>query len=276
MTADRVLEEFEEAAREIRGVVDSQPADAEGRNPSGETQKAADVHADDLLLDRLGSLDSVGEYASEERETAVDTGDGDLAVTLDPLDGSSNLDTNNIVGSILGVYSEPLPASGEQLEAAAYVVYGPRTTVVKTEGDRVTEKTLETGGSRDVKLPEPYVYGFGGRRPDWTEEFREFAGDVEEELKLRYGGAMVGDVNQVLHKGGVFSYPALESRPDGKLRLQFEGMPMAYVLKQAGGASTDGGRSLLDVEVDELHQRTPVYLGNQELVEKAESTVERR
>ncbi len=273
MTVDEVLTEFEEAAKEIRDVVDSQPTEVDGHNPSGETQKAADVKADELLLDRLGELGKVGEYASEEREEAVDTGEGELSVTLDPLDGSSNLDTNNVVGSILGVYNEALPAGGDSLEAAAYVVYGPRTTLMKAQGEPVTEKSLETGETRQVELPEPYVYGFGGRRPNWTEGFQKFADEVENQLKLRYGGAMVGDVNQVVHKGGVFSYPALQDRPDGKLRLQFEGVPMAYLVESAGGASTDGERTLLDVEITELHQRTPVYLGNEELIELAESSV---
>lgn len=270
---DAVMEEFRDAAGEIRGVVDSTPTELDGSNPSGETRKAADVQADDLLLDRLGSLDAVGEYASEERETVVDSGEGELSVTLDPLDGSSNLDTNNVVGSILGVYRDSLPAGGDAVVAAAYVVYGPRTTVLETRGDEVRETTLETGETRTVELPEPYVYGFGGRRPSWTDGFREYAGEVESELKLRYGGAMVGDVNQVVHKGGVFAYPALEDRPEGKLRLQFEGVPMAYVVEAAGGASTDGERSLLDIEPVELHQRTPVYLGNEELIERAEQKV---
>lgn len=270
---DEVVEEFREAAAEIRGVVDSTPTEVDGSNPSGETRKAADVQADDLLLDLLGDVDSVGEYASEERESTVDVGDGELSVTLDPLDGSSNLETNNVVGSILGVYDDSLPASGEAVEAAAYVVFGPRTTMVSTRGDAVREHTLETGESREIQLPEPYVYGFGGRRPDWTDGFREYAQEVEDELKLRYGGAMVGDVNQVLHKGGVFSYPALQDRPEGKLRLQFEGIPMAYVVEAAGGASSDGERSLLDLEPEGLHQRTPVYLGNRSIVERAEDKV---
>lgn len=268
--AEDVLGEFRDAATEIRGVVDSAPTEVDGSNPSGETRKAADVEADDLLLDRLGSLDSVGEYASEERSSVVDVGDGDLSVTLDPLDGSSNLDTNNVVGSILGVYSDSLPTGGEAVEAAAYVVYGPRTTLVETTGDGVKETTLETGDTRRVELPEPYVYGFGGRRPEWRQGFRDYAREIENELKLRYGGAMVGDVNQVIHKGGVFAYPGLEEHPEGKLRLQFEGIPMAYVVEAAGGASTDGAGSLLDIEPDGLHQRTPVYVGNTGLIERAE------
>jgi fructose-1,6-bisphosphatase I len=114
------------------------------------------------------------------------------------------------------------------------------------------------------------VYGFGGRVPDWTAAFTEYARDIEQALKLRYGGAMIGDVNQVLTYGGVFAYPELQSAPEGKLRLQFEGNPIGYVIESAGGRSSNGGRSLLEVEPTDLHQRTPVYVGNPELIERRE------
>jgi fructose-1,6-bisphosphatase I len=107
--------------------------------------------------------------------------------------------------------------------------------------------------------------------PDRPEAFTTYAREIERELKLRYGGAMIADVNQVLTYGGVFAYPELESSPEGKLRLQFEANPMAYVMQAAGGASTDGTRSLLDVEPTSLHQRTPMYVGNTELIKRREA-----
>jgi fructose-1,6-bisphosphatase I len=128
--------------------------------------------------------------------------------------------------------------------------------------------------TEDMKLPEdPLVYGFGGRVPNWVEPFEEFAADVESDpsMKLRYGGAMIGDVNQVLTYGGIFAYPTLSNAPEGKLRLQFEGYPVGYIVEAAGGASSDGHQSLLDVEKEDLHARTPVYVGNQELIDDLES-----
>jgi len=245
-------------------------------NPSGERRLAADAHADDLFEAALAEVDGVGAYASEERETVVEWGSG-LSVAVDPLDGSSNLKSNNAMGTIVGVYDAALPARGRDLVAAGYVLYGPITTMVVAADGGVREEVLEGGDRRvvdDVRLPdEPTVYGFGGRAPDWPDAFAGYVRDVERELKLRYGGAMVGDVNQVLTYGGIFAYPALQSAPSGKLRLQFEGNPMGYVIEAAGGRSSDGERSLLEVDPDALHDRVPVHVGNDDLIDRLEAAL---
>ncbi|WP_458189004.1 class 1 fructose-bisphosphatase [Haladaptatus sp. NG-WS-4] len=276
-TVDQIIETVASAAPEIRGGLTGRRRKADEENPSGETQMAADLWADEHLEAELTTIDGVGEYASEEREESVDCGDG-LAVAIDPLDGSSNLTSNNSMGTIVGVYDAPLPASGRDLVAAAYVLFGPITTMMVAREKTVTEYVVEDGEMRtveeDVSLPDdPVVYGFGGRVPNWTAAFTEYARQIEDELKLRYGGAMIGDVNQVMTYGGVFAYPGLQSRPEGKLRLQFEGNPIAYIVESAGGRSSDGERSLLDVEPEGLHQRVPLHVGNAELIDRLESTL---
>jgi len=284
-TVDRIVETVAAAAPAIRDGLAGRRRKADEENPSGETQLAADVWADDYLEERLTAIDGVGEFASEERESVRDCGDG-LSVAIDPLDGSSNVESNNSMGTIVGVYDEPLPASGRDLVAAAYVLFGPITTMMVARDGEVTEYVVEGDADsepgddvrrtvgEDVALPEdPVVYGFGGRVPDWTDGFTEYAREIESELKLRYGGAMIGDVNQVMTYGGVFAYPGLQSRPEGKLRLQFEGNPMAYIVESAGGRSSDGAQSLLDVEPTGLHQRVPVHLGNEDLVDRLEATL---
>ncbi|MFB6176864.1 MAG: class 1 fructose-bisphosphatase, partial [Halobaculum sp.] len=249
-TVTEIFDAVAAVAPEIRGSLPSRRSYLDDENPSGEQMLAADAYADELLEDRLGAVDGVGAYASEEAESPTDLGSG-FAVTCDPLDGSSNLISNNAMGTIVGVYEGDLPASGDALVAAGYVLYGPITTMVVSR-ESVTEYLVDDDGEREslgeITLPdEPTVYGFGGRVPDWPDEFERFVRGVENELKLRYGGAMVGDVNQVLTYGGVFAYPALTSHPDGKLRLQFEAIPMAHVVETAGGRSSDGAQSLLDV-----------------------------
>ncbi|MFB6134241.1 MAG: class 1 fructose-bisphosphatase, partial [Halanaeroarchaeum sp.] len=233
--------------------------------------------ADEVLGEKLTSLDSVGAYASEERESLDRVGDGYL-VAVDPLDGSSNLESNNPMGTVVGVYDDDsLPVTGRSLVASAYVLYGPITTMVVATHDTVTEYLLEEGERRDlgeVEIPEePTVYGFGGRVPDWPPAVREYVSEIEAELKLRYGGAMIADVSQVLTYGGIFAYPMLRSRSTGKLRALFEGVPIAHVVETAGGASTDGEQSLLDVRVTDVHQRTPVFVGNEALIERLERAV---
>lgn len=279
MAVEAILDVVAEVAPEIREALPGRRRAAAGENPSGERQLAADVWADDRLADRLLSLSSVGAYASEERDSIETAGDGYTAA-VDPLDGSSNLQSNNMMGTILGVYDSDLPASGRELVAAAYVLYGPITTMMVAREGSVSEYVVEPDGSREcvereVSLPgEPTVYGFGGRVPDWPADFEAYAREIEQELKLRYGGAMIGDVNQVMTYGGVFAYPGLESRPEGKLRLAFEGNPIAYIVESAGGRSSDGHQSLLDVDAVELHQRTPVHVGNQGLIDRLERALD--
>ncbi|WP_135826017.1 class 1 fructose-bisphosphatase [Halorussus ruber] len=295
---DAISEAIEVVARsapEIRDGLTGRRTKTDDENASGETQLAADVWADELLAERLSAIEGVGQFASEERDEVIDAGEGDLAVAVDPLDGSSNLKSNNSMGTILGVYEGELPAKGRKLVAAAYVLYGPITTMVVAREGEVTEYVIESEAQsasdsraaeprdgaedaerravrEDISLPDdPTVYGFGGRVPNWTDRFADYAGDVEEELKLRYGGAMIGDVNQVVTYGGVFAYPELDSRPEGKLRLQFEGNPIAYIVESAGGASSNGTESLLDADAEEIHQRTPVYVGNEDLIERLEA-----
>jgi fructose-1,6-bisphosphatase I len=277
-----VIETVAGVAPEVRaGLADRRVYD-DGENPSGEQQLAADVYTDELLEERLLAIDGVGSYASEERPDVIEAEGSErdpLHVACDPLDGSSNLKPNSAMGTIFGVYDEPLPASGEALVAAGYVLYGPITTMTVAVDDHASEYVLEDGepvpDTAALALPDdPVVYGFGGRVPDWPDEFAAYVERVEDDgLKLRYGGAMIADVNQVVTYGGVFGYPALESAPAGKLRLVFEGAPIAYVLRAAGGASSDGERSLLAIDPEELHQRVPMHVGSQPLIDRLEDAL---
>jgi fructose-1,6-bisphosphatase I len=281
-TINDILDVVARSAPDIREGLPGRRVAIEGENPSGESQKAADVYADELLCERIGSLSNVGVYASEERAEGVDVGSG-LSVCVDPLDGSSNLEPNAAMGTIVAIYDDDLPAAGRDIVAAAYVLYGATTTmIVARKGKKtVTEYVIDSDGNYqivrgEVTLPEdPSVYGFGGRVPHWVEAFEAFVREIESDpsMKLRYGGSMIGDVNQVLTYGGIFGYPTLTNAPEGKLRVQFEGYPVGYILEKAGGASSDGRQSLLDVEKDDLHARTPVYVGNAKLIEELESVL---
>ncbi|TYL40548.1 fructose-bisphosphatase class I [Natronococcus pandeyae] len=278
---DEVIETIAGSATEIRQGLVGRREDADEENPSGETQAEADVWADDLLADRLSSIDGVRQYASEERLETIDCGDDGLSIGVDPLDGSSNLKSNNTMGTVFGVYDEPLPAPGTALVASGWILYGPITTMACARDGTVKKYELSSDERTlvddDVTIPEdPLVYGFGGRVPDWLDEFEAYVREIESDSshKLRYGGAMIGDVNQVLTYGGIFAYPALEDAPRGKLRLQFEGNPIAYLIETAGGSSSDGTRSILEVEPDDLHDRVPLHVGNDELIERLEDALE--
>ena len=275
---DAIVDAVASTAPEVRGGLAARREYESGENPSGERQLAADVYADKLLEERLLAVDAVAGYASEERESVVGD-DGSYYVASDPLDGSSNLKSNNTMGTLFAVYDEPLPASGRDLLASGFVLYGPITTMVVARDGTVTESVIESDGSRrvvteDLRLPdEPTVYGFGGRVPQWSDAFSSYVSDVESELKLRYGGAMIGDVNQVLTYGGIFGYPGLRERPEGKLRLLFEGHPIAHIVETAGGASSNGERSLLDLTPERLHERTPLFVGDEAYIDRLEAAL---
>lgn len=275
---DAVVGAVETVATEVREELPTHAGSGGGTNPSGEAQIDADVWADGLFFEALSALDSVGEYVSEERADAVDCGDG-YSVAIDPLDGSSNLASNNSVGTIVGVYDASLPATGREMVASLMVLYGPYTTmaVAREDSESVEEFLLRDGSSEHwgtCTLPEdPTVVGIAGKRSERSAACNALAADLEGELKLRYGGATVADLRQVLEYGGLFGYPATEGYSDGKLRVHFEAAPLAYLVERLGGRSTDGDQSLLDVDPSGLHARTPTFLGNASLVERVESAL---
>jgi fructose-1,6-bisphosphatase I len=277
---DEVVQAVASAAPHISSGLQNRREYVGEENPSNDRKMEADVWANELLKEELTSIEGVGEFASEEEEEVTRCGSG-LSVTVDPLDGSSNIPTNNLVGTIVGIYDGELPCSGKNLVAAFYVVYGPLTTMMFSDGDRVNEYVLEERkgddvelvlASEDLEIDRAKVYGFGGNK-NWTEEFREFESEIAKEYKLRYGGAFVGDINQTIHHGGMFAYPERTDAPEGKLRLLFEANPVAYIIENAGGASSDGEKSILDLEAEEIHQRTPFHAGHPDMVKQLEKAI---
>jgi len=244
-----------------------------GLNPSGDAQLAADVAADERLAEALTGIDAVGTYLSEERE-AITSSRGRFTVAVDPLDGSKNIKSANSAGIIVGIYEGTLPLSGQEMVGATTVVFGSMTVQTTAVAGTVSRRALSTKGHEplesSMELPgDPTVYGIGGRRGDRTPAVERYVDDISSEMKCRYAGAMVADVQQVLTFGGVYGYPTVDGYPQGKLRGLVEVIPMAYIIETAGGASTAGGRPALAVTFDDPHERTPVLLGNQSLIERA-------
>jgi fructose-1,6-bisphosphatase I len=275
---DNILREIRDTAHYISDNVANYANATPRTNPSGEEQIGADVWSDSLFYDSLASLEGVGGYASEEREGVEDCGEG-YTIAIDPLDGSSNLASNNSVGTIVGIYDADLPAPGRDLVASTMVLYGPYTTMTVAREDRdvVQEYLLRDGHSErwgQFSLPDKTtVIGLAGIPKNRSEKFNEFAGRLEADMKLRYGGATVADLAQVLEYGGLFGYPETTQYPEGKLRVHFESAPLAYLVEAADGGSTDGSKSILDVEPDGIHARTPTFLGNEKLTERTEAAL---
>ena len=274
-----LLSRFAGLATRIRRELPIRRDPAATKNVYGEQQLELDVWINDALVRALGESGLVSQVASEEMGEVKSVGKGRFSVVLDPLDGSSNVKSNNIFGTIFGVFDGGrLPARGSDLSAAGYMIYGPAKTFmyaskggvhefVQGAGGRAEEFTLIHEGLR--LPPKGKLYGVGGHREKWIPEVKAFVGELERELmNLRYGGSFVGDFNQILHYGGFFAYPAQVDKPLGKYRLHFESSPIVFIVEAAGGAGTTGTERILDIPPKGIDQTVPTYVGNRDLVDR--------
>ncbi len=250
-------------------------------NLYGEEQLALDVLSDRIMRKRLIHSGVVCNIASEEMDNIYQVttdSDGLYSVAYDPLDGSSLVDVNLAVGTIVSIYSGcDLLQEGRKQVAAMYILYGPRVSMVYSVGDGVHEFTMNqlmefTLTRENIRMqPDGNIYSPGGLRNKYNEGDEKFIRYLEAKgCKLRYSGGFVPDINQVLMKGkGLFMYPALNGSPNGKLRLLFELNPMAFLIEHAGGAATNGRIPILDIKPEGLDQRSPIYIGCVEDVNRA-------
>ena len=252
---------------------------AGSENVFGEEQMALDLVSNDIATDEMRRNKHVGVVASEEMDEEEVVGDGPFGVCYDPLDGSSLIDVNLSVGSIFGVYKceSFIGVKGNEQLAALIAVYGPKTTIFVTVGEGTHEFMLRSDGefvmsreglkvAEEGKMFAPGNLRACSKRKDYLELLDYWA---ENEYKLRYSGGMVPDVGQIMVKGkGVFTYPGYEDQPDGKGRVLYECAPMAFLMEQCGGAASYGAGRILDVEIQKLDQRSPIFIGSKKEVER--------
>lgn len=244
------------------------------QNATGDTQLKLDVLSDEIITASLGKISSIKELVSEEKEEPLKISqNGEYIVAYDPLDGSSLVDVNFAVGSIFGIYKGELKPAN--LVASVYSVYGPRTELV-IAGDKVELFRLDKNGdfalAKELKIEQKgKLNATGGSQKGWDEKHRSLIKSLfDEGYRLRYSGAMVSDLHQILLKGGgLFSYPATSDAPKGKLRLSFEVLPFAYIYERAGGFAVDGsGKRLLEISIEKVHQTSPCYFGSKYEIDK--------
>jgi fructose-1,6-bisphosphatase I len=265
-------------------------------NIQGEVQKKLDVVANDLFKDILLESGFVKAISSEEEDTSV-AGEkhGKFIVSFDPLDGSSNIDINSLIGTIFSIHKAPadmeasdpdmFKQSGNHQVCAGYVLYGPATMLVMTTGKGTHFYVLDRthGGfslvERNVKVPQDtqeFAINMSNQR-FWQAPMQNYikdllAGDTGprgKNFNMRWIAAMVGDIHRVLTRGGLFTYPADNKNPEKpyKLRLMYEANPMSFLIEQAGGlAMTSKGR-IMDMEPTNIHQRVEVIMGSKNEVE---------
>ena len=254
-------------------------------NLYGEKQLELDVLADRILRKRLDHSRVVANMMSEEMDEIIPVSpdcDGKYSVAFDPLDGSSLVDVNLAVGTIVSIFEGcDLLQPGRKQVAAVYVLYGPRTTLVYSVGKGVHEFGMNM--LREFTLLQENItlksqgdlYSPGGQRNLYTPGVEAYINKLEDRgVKLRYSGGFVPDINQILLKGqGIFFYPHLKNQPQGKLRLLFELSPMAFLIEQAGGAASNGYQPILDLQPQQIHERSPVFIGCKEDVALAEEFI---
>jgi len=267
-------------------------------NVQDEVQQKLDAiaHAEFVEALRLGGEAClvVSEEADEIVTFAPNRRHGEYIVLLDPLDGSSNIDVNVSVGTIFSVYRLPegqepsLDAAlqpGTEQVAAGYVIYGSSTMFVFTSGQGVNGFTLDPAvGEFMLSHPDLTIPSWGrfysidegnsAAFEDGLENYlrwMEYGQKKPSTYKTRYIGSFITDFHRNLLKGGIYMYPATAVYPEGKLRLMYEANPMAMIVEQAGGRASDGERRILDIEPEALHQRTALYIGSTEMVDRAEA-----
>ncbi|MBS1580948.1 MAG: class 1 fructose-bisphosphatase [Bacteroidetes bacterium] len=258
-------------------------------NVQGEQQQKLDVYANDLFIRMLRNQGMVCAVASEENDDVVhfDNG-GKYVVTMDPLDGSSNIDVNVSIGTIFSIYRRVSTGPSATLEdfmqpgtaqvAAGYLIYGSSTMLVYTTGHGVNGFTLDPSiGTFCLSHPNMTTPPDGSIYSVNEGNWHEFAPDVrayiedckKRKMSARYIGSLVADVHRNLLKGGIYLYPGTQKAPKGKLRLLYEANPLAMIVEQAGGMATDGTTRILEITPSALHQRTPLYIGSRAMVEQA-------
>jgi len=269
-------------------------------NVQGEGQKKLDVYANEQFISALKHGGECCIVASEESDDYIylDTDisqDAKYIVAIDPLDGSSNIDVNVGIGTIFSIYRrkstkgraviEDVLQKGTEQVAAGYVIYGSSTMLVYTTGKGVNGFTLDPSigefclSHPNMKIPqEGVIYsineGYYAHFPDGVKKYIKYCQVEDDKTKRpytsRYIGSMVADIHRNMIKGGIFIYPITSQAPKGKLRLVYECNPMSFIIEQAGGKASNGYERILDLDVKELHQRSAIFIGSENMVLKAE------
>lgn len=267
---------------------------AGGQNVHGEYVQKLDLYANDVFKRSLEHRGHTCMIISEEEGgpvlTPAEYESGRYVITLDPLDGSSNIDCNATIGSIFGIYRRKSPDGspaddqdvvrpGTDLVASGYIIFGSGTLLVLATEAGVFGFTLDpTVGEfflshPNLRIPKGRIFsaneGYARQWQPGVTTYLDSLKDAEKPWKARYIGSLVADVHRNLLKGGIFLYPATPSSPRGKLRLLYEAFPLAFLVEQAGGAATDGRIRILDRMPEGIHDRTPLVIGDADEVARA-------
>jgi len=260
------------------------------QNSSGDDQKKLDVLSNDIFVSALINSGACAVLVSEEDEEPIivpENKKGRFCVAFDPLDGSSNIDCNVSTGTIFAVYEkttagpgvvEDILRKGSDIVVAGYCMYGAATELVMCFRDSdVTRFALDPSLGEFIHTHSNVVFPADGGKKiyscnegnynNWDEPIKQSIGWFKDnKYAARYVGSMVSDVHRTILYGGIFVYPADKKSPKGKLRVLYEGFPMALIVERAGGIASTGMfngkvQRMLDLVPSNIHDRCPVILG---------------
>ena len=262
------------------------------QNADGDKQKPLDIFADECVFESLNNS-SVAAYCSEEQDgmTNIDK-NGKYLIFCDPLDGSSNIGNNISIGtifSILPFYNDSIENSlkqnGNSQLCAGFFVYGPQTTLILSLGKGVHSFYFDNKNSQfnilnsNIIIPKStseFSINSSYRR-FWNDKVKNYIkncedgsdGIREKNFNMRWVGSLVADASRIFERGGIFLYPQDKRKKNksGRLRLTYEANPISFLISQAGGKATNGSIDILNVEVNEIHQRVPFIFGSEEEVD---------
>ena len=271
-------------------------------NVHGEKVQRLDEFANSLVIRTTDHTGRLAGLASEEMDDIYPIPDkhprGNYILVYDPVDGSSNIDVNVSIGTVFSIYRKRSASSvalndflrlGREQVGAGYIIYGSSTMLVYTTGRGVHGFTLDPSigefllSHENIQIPpRGHYYSVNeGNAPKWVPAIRAYVNYLREDDKAsgrpysaRYIGSLVADFHRNLLKGGIFLYPGDAESPRGKLRLLYEAAPLAFIVEQAGGAASNGEQPIMDLQADELHQRTPLFIGSYEDVATLEKFVQ--
>ncbi len=254
-------------------------------NADGDKTKKLDIEADLIVKEYLKNC-NLKWYASEEENAEVlFNKQGKYSICIDPLDGSSNIETNAPIGTIFGIYAEDPDYSknilqkGDKLKASGFFVYGPRTIFVLTLGSGVLLFQLNNEDKfilldKSIKIPpntNELSINFSNYTiwPNSIKRYIDKCIGVDKTMSnknynMRWIGSLVADCLRILIRGGIFMYPedARKGYEKGRLRLVYEANPISFIIEQAGGTAIDGNNRILSLHPKKLHERVPLIFGS--------------
>lgn len=265
-------------------------------NVQGETVQKLDDFSNNIMMDHCKGSGVCAGYLSEENDDLVTLSpQGTFIVSVDPLDGSSNIDIAAPVGTIFSIVPRISPEgpatledflqTGDKTVAAGYAIYGSSTILIFSTGAGLHMFSLNSDDNQyyrthtNVKIPSNgKIYSLNqgnlSKFESVSQRFIEWCIDHDKSTSrpysLRYIGAMVADMHRTFLKGGIFLYPAAKGETKGKLRLLYECIPMAYLTEQAGGKAINGTQRVLEIQPTELHERCAIIIGCRDMVSKYE------